>query len=302
VMDLGTEIDHVVVDNELSVSMIERVESEAERLGAKTLLIPECGCDVRTFYGDAPSILGRALRVPVRWVDTVLLESIQSGRLTLEHVHKRVTLHDPCQITRLSGMGALIRQLIAEVAPDFIEMTPNGPQNYCCNGSSGPMRLPENTELRRRVSALKAKQIEQTKAELVVSPCAVCTLTLNDICQVYGLAQKGQRKARMLYELVHEAVSQASTGTEAEQRLQSPACTRGQAGDKYATTLMSWFDDLRNRPDYGGLYAWLLRDPSVVQAVEESRRAGLVLEEMAPERRFSVMVGPYLEGESTCSG
>jgi Fe-S oxidoreductase len=68
------------------------------------------------------------------------------------------------------------------VSNNFIEMTPNREHNYCCNGGAGGMRLPENTELRRKISVLKANQIRVTGAEYVTSPCVVCTLSLEDTC------------------------------------------------------------------------------------------------------------------------
>lgn len=301
VMDLGTEIDHVVVDHDLARRMLTRVEAEAEYLGVKTLLIPECGCDVRTFYGDAPGILGRALRVGVKWVDTVILEQLESGRLPSRPAADCITLHDPCQITRLSGMGGIARRILRHVAPEYVEMTPHGSQNYCCNGSSGPMRLPENAELRRRVSSLKARQIEGTHASIVVSPCAVCTLTLNDICQTYGLARQGERMARMLYEVVHASVVSALVDTPAENGLFVPDEVHPDASGQ-SLTLSAWVEELRTRPIYSELYAWLLRDISVARVLETTGRARLVLEAMAPERRTSMFVGGNEDGETKCIG
>ncbi|HJX63673.1 MAG TPA: (Fe-S)-binding protein, partial [Polyangia bacterium] len=162
VFDLGTEIDHVVVDHALSRQMIERVEQETRRLNAGTLIVPECGCDVRTFYVDAAHILGRPLQIQVESVDLILRRLLASGQLPARPIGDRVALHDPCQVTRLSGFGQVARDILEMVAPEYQEMTPNRDQNYCCNGSSGPLRLPENTEMRRRVSRLKAEQIRQT--------------------------------------------------------------------------------------------------------------------------------------------
>jgi len=64
------------------------------------------------------------------------------------------------------------------VASDIIEMSPKGKYNYCCNGGTGPLRLPENSQLRREISQIKANQIHETSAEQVITPCAVCMLTL----------------------------------------------------------------------------------------------------------------------------
>jgi Fe-S oxidoreductase len=209
VFDLGTEIDHVVVDHALTRRMIESVEDEVHRLKSGALIIPECGCDVRTFYVDAGHILGRPLSIRVESVDLILRRLLTTGQLPVRPINDRIALHDPCQVTRLSGFGQVARDILHIVAPAYQEMTPNRDQNYCCNGASGPLRLPENTEMRRRVSRLKAEQIRQTGAARVVSPCAVCTLALSDICQTYQLGPSHGRMVSILYEIVFEAVHAA---------------------------------------------------------------------------------------------
>ena len=163
VTDLGTEIDHVIVDHEQSVRMLTRVEGGGSSfrcklaLGSRMRLRREdvlCGRprDLRSFVGGASDVGGHGSA----------RGDIARGSSRWRRYDRKITLHDPCQVTRLSGMGPLVRRLLTMFAPDFIEMSPNGPNNYCCNGSSGPLRLPENTELRRRVSRLKADQIART--------------------------------------------------------------------------------------------------------------------------------------------
>lgn len=205
-VETGTEADHIVVHHDLTKKILEDWENETERLNAKKILVVECGCDTRTLYGDASEILGRPLRFPVIMFDPLVKEYIDSGKLPVEKTHAAVTLHDPCHSTRLSGMADAIRDLLTTVNDNFIEMTPSREYNYCCNGGAGGMRLPENTELRRKVSVLKANQIKNTGAEYVTSPCVVCVLTLEDTCQTYQLRQDGERMAIMLFEIIYDAM------------------------------------------------------------------------------------------------
>lgn len=221
--DSGTDVEHVVVDRALSKEMLEDVEWEADRLQAKAVLISECGCDIRTFYVEAGSVLGRPFRYPVQSLDSLLLQKIKTGSLPVQKIPGQLTFHDPCKVVRLTGMGDLTRELLHEVAETITEMSPNHEYNYCCNGGTGPLRLPENAQLRRDISHIKAKQIQATHAERVVTPCSVCMLTLEDICQTYQLAKKGQRMSFMMFEIVYEAMKRALDTKDQASRVSIPA-------------------------------------------------------------------------------
>ncbi len=223
-VETGTEADHIVVHHELTKQILEKWEGEAERLNARQILVVECGCDTRTLYGDASEILGRPLKFPVIMFDPLVNEMIQDGRLPVEKVDAKITLHDPCHSTRLSGMADMMRDLLRSVNTNFVEMTPNREHNYCCNGGAGGMRLPENTETRRKISSIKANQIQDTDAEYVCSPCVVCVLSLEDTCQTYNLPkQKGERMAIMLFEVVYDAMVKALDARGELNRIRQPA-------------------------------------------------------------------------------
>ncbi|HEX7505528.1 MAG TPA: (Fe-S)-binding protein, partial [Polyangia bacterium] len=270
VFDLGTEIDHVVVDHGLSRRMLENVEHEVRRLAAGTLIIPECGCDVRTFYVDASQILGRPLSIRVESVDIILHRLLSAGQLPVRPIAARIALHDPCQVTRLSGLGQLARNILEVVAPAYREMTPNRDENYCCNGSSGPLRLPENAELRRRVSRLKAEQIRRTGANRVVTPCAVCTLSLTDICQTYRLDPAGQHMVSILYEVVFEAMQAALCHTGQESRAEVPALLEGRPRTYWNEhSLGGLYANLFRRKENAGHLRWALEHEAVKGRFEE---------------------------------
>lgn len=261
VTDTGTDIEHVVVDRAISRAMLAEVEAEALRLGARTMIVSECGCDVRTFYVEAAEILGRPLRVRMQSIDSLLLELIETGRLPVQPVVGRVTLHDPCKLTRLSGLGDLVRELLARVAEEVVEMSPNRELNYCCNGGTGPLRMPETAEVRRHISRIKAEQIRATRAERVISPCAVCMLTLEDVCRTYGLATRDGRGSYLLTELVHEAVRAALRARGEEQRMRVPGPLRGRDHeDAAAPTLAARVRRLAHAPGFAADLAWLQTD------------------------------------------
>lgn len=231
-LETGTEADHILVHHGLTKSILEAWEGEAERLNAKKILVVECGCDTRTMYGDASEILGRQLKYPVIMFDQLISELIKDGTIPVEKLDTSVTLHDPCHSTRLSGMADAMRDLLNVVSNNFVEMTPNREYNYCCNGGAGGFRLPENTETRRKISSIKANQIKDTGAEYVTTPCVVCVIALEDVCQTYQLNKEGERMSIMLFEVVYDAMVQALEKRGELDRIRMPAHFAGKS-DEY---------------------------------------------------------------------
>lgn len=263
-VETGTEIEHIVVHHELTKKVLESWEYEATRLGVKKILSVECGCDTRTLFGDATETLGRPLKFPVIMFDSLIRDKIDSGELPVEKVATPVTLHDPCHATRLAGMGDVLRDLLTRVASNFTEMTPNREQNYCCNGGAGVLRLPENTENRRTISVLKANQIASTGAANVTTPCVICMLALEDICQTYDLAQPGERMASMLFEIVYEAMATALQKRGEFDRVRVPLELReGDEEFSYHHSASGMMMGLMHDPEALRIIDWLERDPVV---------------------------------------
>lgn len=264
VIDTGTEIDHIAVHHNLSKQMLLDWEQEADRLGVKSILLVECGCDTRTLYAEATETLGRPFRYPIVSVDALMLDLIRQGRLPIEKTDLKVTLHDPCYATRLSGLGDLFRELLNLVTDNFIEMTPNREHNYCCNGGAGGMRLPENTNVRRKISVLKANQIRATGADYVTSPCVVCTLSLEDTCQTYNLSATGDRMALVLFEVVYAAMEPALAKRGELDRMRVPAELRNRDREFFiAHSIEGQMATLMQQPDFPALLDWLEKDDIV---------------------------------------
>ena len=112
------------------------------------------------------------------------------GRLVLRRgaIEERTTYHDPCNISRSGWILEQPRELLRHICADFVEMTPNRRENYCCGGGGGTVSIDEIREFRTRVGgAKKAEQIRRTGATLLVSPCANCKKQLAEVCQDHGL-------------------------------------------------------------------------------------------------------------------
>ena len=89
---------------------------------------------------------------------------------------------------RASPLRHQPRELLRSLAPNFVEMTPNGKENYCCGGGGGLVSIDEIHDYRMDVAGkLKAEQIRNTGAEIVVAPCANCKKQLKELVAHYEL-------------------------------------------------------------------------------------------------------------------
>jgi len=118
-----------------------------------------------------------------------MLRYIKEGRIKVDKSRnkEKVTFHDSCNNARSCGFFEEPRELLRLVCEDFVEMTPNRAENYCCTGGGGAMSMSEYTP-RRLVSAkVKADQIVETGAKIVVTSCHNCVDGLGDLIKHYKL-------------------------------------------------------------------------------------------------------------------
>ncbi len=160
--------------------MIERITDAAEEIGAKRVVIPECGHAFGVLRWSGANILGRPLPYDVVHITEFLAELNREGRLRLGSTGQSLTYHDPCQISRRGGATEAARELLSSVATDFREMTPTGNYNWCCGGGGGVQAMGRAADLRHKVFQIKIKQVEETGADTLVSACSNCRLTMEE--------------------------------------------------------------------------------------------------------------------------
>ncbi len=111
----------------------------------------------------------------------LLLEYIEQGKIQLDKsVHKMpVTYHDPCNYGRksLKTFGKAYfeegRAIAGACCDDLRELYPNRNGAYCCGAGGGAWAMPYGDE-RVFYGRIKARQISESGAELVIAPCHNC--------------------------------------------------------------------------------------------------------------------------------
>jgi len=169
--------------------IIQKLVEEAHRLGAKKILIGECGHAARSAHQFVPAFANGGA-MPVVSILELTWQAAKAGNLQLkrDEISERVTYHDPCNIARSGWIVEQPRQLFRSFIPDFVEMRPGGVDNYCCGGGGGLVSLNETHDFRMQVSGkTKAEQIEATQAQIVATPCANCKKQLRELVSFYKL-------------------------------------------------------------------------------------------------------------------
>ena len=167
-------------------------------LGAKTLVIGECGHATRVAKRFLPTFWGN-LPFEIKSIFTVACEALDAGKLRLDPFRNvvRVTYHDPCNTARSCGLVEEPRRLLAACVTDFREMTPTRHENWCCGGGGGlavmdgkeGLREMDCTFLEFRMNVagkMKLEQIRATGAGYVATACANCKRQLTQLMEYHG--------------------------------------------------------------------------------------------------------------------
>lgn len=156
--------------------ILRNMEDEARRLKVKKILVGECGhasrsaTFLKTYWrgDDCPPIIN---------IMELTHQLLKEGKIKLDptKVTEKCTYHDPCNIARQNWVVEQPREIIRAFCNDFVEMTPNREDAYCCGGGGGTVSIDEIREYRTTVGGRrKAEQIEGTGAHYVIAPCANC--------------------------------------------------------------------------------------------------------------------------------
>ena len=163
-------------------TMAERIIDNIERLNCTALLLPECG---HAYYATRfalehwfPESLNQ---FKIYTVFDLLLEYLHEKRITLSPVvhNKLVTFNDSCNYGRKSlktfGHGYFdeARSLTQACCTKYVDLIPDREENYCCGAGGGAWASPFGAE-RVFHGRIKARQISESGAKLVITSCQNC--------------------------------------------------------------------------------------------------------------------------------
>jgi len=176
----ATNFGYLAGRGDVAQIMVSRIVEAAESLGAKTVIIPECGHAYGVMRWSGANIVGRPLPFEVLHISEFMAKLKREGNLKLKPYTDPVTYHDPCQISRRGGATQEARELLDGFATGFREMNPSGNYNWCCGGGGGVQAIGRAAELRHKVFRLKADQTEAAGTKTMISSCSNCRLTMDE--------------------------------------------------------------------------------------------------------------------------
>lgn len=153
----------------------DKIIEAAKRVGAKTMVIAECGHAYPALRWN-PMVHGDTLPFEMMYISEYLGRKAQAGELSLKPFKQKITYHDPCKTGRRGGAFEEPRAVLKAMDVDLVEMPANKEFNWCCGGGAGIFLLSRATELRDKTFKIKLDQVDQTGADGVVVSCASCRL------------------------------------------------------------------------------------------------------------------------------
>lgn len=176
-------------DDKEAGAITQNLVDAMERLGCETLVIGECGHGFASARWEGPEWLGKSYPFKVISFLELMEDYLKAGRIHVDPGHHTlpVTLHDPCNLVRHGGIIEPQRNVLRQTVSNFQEMVPNRAENFCCGGGGGQLAMAAYKERRIRSGGMKAQQIKDSGARIVVAPCHNCIDQLSELNKEYKL-------------------------------------------------------------------------------------------------------------------
>lgn len=176
-------------DVEKARLITKRYVDEAKRLGVKEIVVPECGHAYRVAEMFYEAWSKEPMPFKVSHILEKVDEYIKAGRITVDKglIEGKVTYHDPCQIGRNGGIFEQPRDIVKAVTDNFVDLTPNRQEQWCCGGGGGIVAMEEFKETRLASGAKKVEQLRASGASVLACPCENCRLQIEELNEVNEL-------------------------------------------------------------------------------------------------------------------
>ncbi len=194
----ASNIGYINGDLELQEKMTRKMIDNAIKVGAHTLILPECGHAYGAARWEAARWYGAKIPLRIIHMTEFLGEIVTSGKIKLNKVGQTASFHDPCQLARRGGVTQAPRDVLAALGFEVKELEDHGALAWCCGGGGGVVSNTRADPLRYKAFELKKRQVEDANAERFVTACGQCRITLTLGAKHF----KWDKKVESLLELV----------------------------------------------------------------------------------------------------
>ena len=173
---------------DIAATLVQRVVDAAVALKVKNVISPECGHAYTAIRWEGPNAIGKAYPFRVFHIIEVLERLRAEGRIKTEGKEDdRLSMHDPCNLARKSGVVQEQRNLMALVAENFVDMTEHGKFQWCCGAGGGVSSNERAEPLKLAAFKRKKAQIEEVNPERLVTMCATCRTQLEEGLEEFNM-------------------------------------------------------------------------------------------------------------------
>jgi len=206
----ATNVGVQLGNRDVARMLVQRIVDAAEGLGVKYVISPECGHAYQALRWEGPNLIGRPYNFGVVHIIELLDQLRAQGKLkTKGRDTTKVTFHDPCQINRRGGINREPRNLMNMIADNFIETDEAGTMNWCCSGGGGVGANERAADLKIKAFRRKKAQLDKVRPEKVVTMCAYCHHTLEEMLEEYDMDLEVQGLTDLVAEYLDDGAEAA---------------------------------------------------------------------------------------------
>jgi len=175
-------------NKDIAATLVQRIVDAAIKLKVKNVISPECGHAYTAVRWEGPNLIGKSYPFRVFHIIEVLDELRASGRIKTEGKEMdRLSMHDPCNLARKSGVIQQQRNLMDLVADNFVDLKEHGRYQWCCGAGGGVSSNERAAELKMTAFKRKKAQIEEVAPERMVTMCATCRTQLEEGLEEFNM-------------------------------------------------------------------------------------------------------------------
>jgi len=173
---------------DIAAALVQRIVDVVVRLRVRGVISPECGHAYTAVRWEGPNLIEKPYPFEVLHIIELLDKLRAEGRLKTEGKEiDRLSMHDPCNLARKSGVIDQQRNLMGLVAESFVDLKEHGRFQWCCGAGGGVSSNERADELRMAAFKRKKAQIEEIEPDRMVTMCATCRTQLEEGLEEFNM-------------------------------------------------------------------------------------------------------------------
>jgi len=173
---------------DIAAELVQRIVDAAAKMRVQGVISPECGHAYTAIRWEGPNLIEKAYPFKALHIMEVLDELRSKGKLKTQGKETdRLSMHDPCNLARKSGVIDQQRNLVSLVAENFLDLEEHGRFQWCCGAGGGVSSNERADDLRIAAFKRKKAQIEEVQPERMITMCATCRTQLEEGLEEFNM-------------------------------------------------------------------------------------------------------------------